>query len=169
MFFVADEHYGHKNIIKYNDRPFSDIKDMDESIIKGFNKKVPSNAVTIHAGDFCLGSRKYEVVKERYIDQLNGDHVFLLGSHDHWLPNSRTHEIIEITIGGQTVVVCHYAMRVWSKSHYGSWHLYGHSHGHLPSIGKSHDISLDNTFFLPLSWVEVKKIMDLKPDNKPNH
>ena len=32
----------------------------------------------------------------------------------------------------QLVVLCHYAMRVWDRSHYGSWHLYGHSHGNLP-------------------------------------
>ena len=32
----------------------------------------------------------------------------------------------------QDIVLCHYAMRVWQKSHYGAWMLYGHSHGTLP-------------------------------------
>jgi hypothetical protein len=34
---------------------------------------------------------------------------------------------------GQPIVLCHYAMRVWNRSHHGAWHLYGHSRGNLPA------------------------------------
>jgi calcineurin-like phosphoesterase family protein len=56
-------------------------------------------------------------------------------------------------------------MRTWEKSHYNSWHLFGHSHGKLPSFGKSFDIGVDTNDFYPYSFDEVKKIMDKLPDN----
>jgi hypothetical protein len=63
------------------------------------------------------------------------------------------------------ITLCHWCMRVWPKSHYNSWHLYGHSHGKLPSEGKSHDVGVDNNNFYPLSLIEITKIMKYKPDN----
>jgi calcineurin-like phosphoesterase family protein len=45
--------------------------------------------------------------------------------------------------------------------------LYGHSHGKLPPIGKSWDIGVDNNDFSPISFKEMEKIMEERPDN-PN-
>jgi len=58
-------------------------------------------------------------------------------------------------------------MRTWFKSHYNSWHLFGHSHGRLEPIGKSLDIGVDANGFRPVSFEQVKKIMKDKLDN-PN-
>jgi hypothetical protein len=57
---------------------------------------------------------------------LNGTNIFLKGSHDYWLKGTKFHEIWEGRIEKQYVVVCHYAMRTWARSHYNSWQLYGH-------------------------------------------
>jgi len=145
-------------------RPYDSVNEMDEDLIDRFNKKVPKDGFTIHGGDFYLGRDKH-LVNKRYVSRLNGSHLFLMGSHDKWLDNSKTHELVELRIDGQLIVVCHYAMRVWPVSHYGSWLLYGHSHGGLPSEGKSHDIGVDNTGFDPLSYDDIKTIMEDKPDN----
>ena len=51
----------------------------------------------------------------------------------------------------QLVVLCHYSMRVWDRSHYGSWHLYGHSHGNLPPLKNSLDVSVDCWGYRPVS------------------
>ncbi len=45
--------------------------------------------------------------------------------------------LAEISVHGQPIVICHYAMRVWNRSHHGAWHLYGHSHGNLPDTPTS--------------------------------
>jgi len=58
-------------------------------------------------------------------------------------------------------------MRVWSRSHYNSWQLFGHSHGTLEPIGKQLDIGVDCHDFNPLSFDQVFKIMKSRPDN-PN-
>lgn len=162
FFFTSDEHYGHYNVIKYCNRPFSSTIEMDEELIRRHNEKVKSTDIVIHAGDFSLS--KTEFVNRHYVSKLNGTHVFLRGSHDKWLDKKAPY-IFEKMIDKQYVVVCHYAMRVWPRRHYGSWMLYGHSHGNLLPVGKQHDIGVDNNNFYPLSFDEIRVIMDSKHEN----
>ena len=161
-FFTADEHFAHKNIIKYANRPFSSVEQMDEEIIKRHNEVVGKNDIVIHAGDFTL---KHKNKAYECINKLTGNHIFLMGSHDYWMNSGN--QIWEKKIEGIYVVVCHYAMRTWARSHYNSWNLYGHSHGRLDPIGKQWDIGVDNNNFYPVSFESLKKIMRDRPDN-PN-
>lgn len=161
-YFTADEHFGHSNIIEYCKRPFNSIEEMDNEIIKRHNEVVGVDDVVIHAGDFSLRTNTREV--ERYINRLNGNHIFIKGSHDYWMDDSY-HERWEGEIEGIYIVVSHYAMRVWARSHYNSWQLYGHSHGKLEGEGKQMDIGVDTHNYYPYSFEEIKKIMSQKPDN----
>jgi calcineurin-like phosphoesterase family protein len=163
LFFMADEHYGHANILKFCNRPYETVHEMNKDIIQRHNSVVSSNDTVIHAGDFTLNRNA-----QKYIDRLNGSHIFLRGSHDYWLP--KTHGMIwEGNISNNNfTVICHYCMRTWARSHFNSFHLYGHSHGRLAPIGKSWDIGVDNNNFYPLSVQDVIKIMDDRPNN-PNY
>ena len=163
-FFTADEHYGHKNIIKYCNRPFSSAEEMDDLLIENHNSVVSENDITIHAGDFSIRTNKDEVY-QRYIEKLNGRHIFLRGSHDKWLPRHHDLSIFEKNIEGQHIVICHYALRVWSRSHYNSWQLYGHSHGKLAPQGKQWDVGVDNNNYFPVSFDQIQEIMSDRPDN----
>lgn len=160
-FFTADEHYGHKNIIQYCNRPFRSIQEMDDELIRRHNQVVSDDDIVIHGGDFTLLPKRKA---KAYIRQLKGRHIFLRGSHDYWL-DEPSHDIWTHTIEGQFIVVCHYAMRVWPRSHYNSWQLYGHSHGMLQPLGKQWDIGVDNNDFFPVSFEQVKEIMADRPDN----
>ena len=166
VFFTADEHYGHytskdKNIIKYCNRPFSSIEKMDETLINNHNEVVRDQDIVYHLGDFTLGNLD---MAESYYQKLNGCHFFLQGSHDRWFWEPRPF-IIEKKIQGQHIVMCHYAMRVWARSHYNSWQIYGHSHGQLDPIGKQWDVGMDNNNFYPISFENLKEIMNRQPDN----
>ena len=163
-FFVADEHFGHANIIKYSNRPFTSVEHMDETLIENHNSVVGSGDVVIHGGDFSLIRGKATVFK-RYISRLVGKHVFLRGSHDVWLSGNMASTRWEKRFGEHYIVVDHYSMRAWPRSHYNSWQLYGHSHGRLPPQGKQHDIGVDNNNFFPVSLEEVVEIMATRPDN----
>jgi calcineurin-like phosphoesterase family protein len=68
-------------------------------------------------------------------------------------------------VEGQYVVACHYAMRVWPRSHYNSYLCYGHSHGQLAPQGKQWDVGVDNNDFYPVSFQKLKVIMENQPDN----
>ena len=162
-FFTADHHFFHTNIIKYCGRPFENIEEMNETLIDNHNEVVSKHDIVLHAGDFAFTSDKPMV--RSVIRRLNGDHKFLMGSHDKWL--SGANQIWERRFGDNYIVVCHYAMRVWARSHYNSIHLYGHSHGRLDGIGKSMDIGVDTNNFYPYSLDDILKIMKTKPDN-PN-
>lgn len=162
--FTSDEHHNHKNILRYQNRPFSSIEEMNQTLINNHNSVVSPNDTVIHAGDFAFGS--YETV-QKIIKQLNGNNIFLIGSHDSWMKNNKYNYLWESSIEGQYVVVCHYAMLVWPKSHYGSIQLFGHSHSKLkhPLLGKQYDVGVDNNNFYPVSFEQIKKIMKTLPNN----
>lgn len=153
-FFTSDEHYDHSNIIRYCNRPFSSIEEMNEELIERHNEIVTKDDIVIHGGDFTLIPKK-ETVYQKYVKRLNGNHIFLRGSHDRWLPKSYM-MIWEKTIEKQPVTVCHYQMFKWHRSHYGSWQLYGHSHGNSIPFENQMDIGVDTNDFYPYSWEEIK-------------
>ncbi len=118
--------------------------------------------ITIHAGDFSFGSTKQT---RDVINQLNGKHIFLQGSHDRW-GNSKGRQFIwQGKIGNERLTVCHYSMRTWHCSHWNSWQLYGHSHGTLEPVGKQLDIGVDTNNFKPYSFNDVQDLMAERPDN----
>jgi calcineurin-like phosphoesterase family protein len=159
-FFTADEHYGHKNIIKYCDRPFTGVDEMNEEIIKRHNEVVGDDDLVYHLGDFTLSDDA-----EKYTRRLKGKHIFIRGSHDYWMDDTY-HEILTIKPEAEPyVVLCHYAMKVWDKSHYNSWQLFGHSHGKLKGVGKQMDVGVDTHNFYPYSFEEIREIMKKKEDN----
>lgn len=183
IWFTSDTHFGHKNIIRYCNRPFSSVEEMDEVMIIRWNSIVKQKDIVYHLGDVTMGS--YNDFW-KIIPRLNGTIHIITGSHDHeWmkhLSESRTFYSegklvgslysLELQTGSKyptLFVLCHYAMRVWEKSHFGSFHLYGHSHGTLPGLGRSMDVGVDGNNFYPYSLDEVVKKLSLIPiHNAPN-
>lgn len=78
-YFTSDLHFGHKNIIKYEDRPFSSVEEMDEFLIYKWNSKVGKNDEVYILGDFGFvsGTRANEL-----LDRLNGKKFLIKGNHD---------------------------------------------------------------------------------------
>ncbi|MFA8451198.1 MAG: metallophosphoesterase family protein [Bacteroidales bacterium] len=173
IYFTSDHHFGHKNIIKYSNRPFADVEEMNNSLIERWNSKIQKNDKVYHLGDigFCDTSTLKHI-----ISQLNGKIHLVKGNHDRisseiknlfeWVKDY--HELklndVDHNSGKQLIVLSHYAMRVWNKSHHGSYHLYGHSHGELPDDihSLSFDVGVDAHNYYPLSYQEVKEIMNKK-------
>ena len=166
-FFTADEHYGHDKPFIYQARGFPSVEEMDETLIANHNEVVSDRDTVIHGGDFSLYSKTREDVHKKYVMRLNGNHIFVKGSHDYWLRGWHDPQILEIKMKKAHIVICHYCMRTWPRSHYNSWHLFGHSHGRLEPIGKRWDITVDNNNFYPLAFWEIRNIMKKRPDN-PN-
>lgn len=162
-FFTSDEHYAHKRIIKYCNRPFVSVEEMDAEIIRRHNERVKSNDLVIHCGDFTLRS-SFEGANI-FIKQLNGQHIFLKGSHDHWLdkrPN--VHERWERKIEDIYIVADHYPGRSWPRSHYGSVQVFGHHHGNVSPVGRQWDVGVDNNDYYPVSFEELKSKINWSVD-----
>jgi hypothetical protein len=79
-----------------------------------------------------------------------------------------SHHAAEVSIHGQPIVLCHYALRVWNRSNHGSWHLYGHSHGRLLETPNSlsMDVGVDTHDFRPWHYDEIADIMRKKTENR---
>ena len=182
IFFTADLHLGHSNIIKYCNRPFASVEEMDQTIIDRWNARVRPNDVLYCLGDWCLwrGSKPIDVIAAEYRERVHcGRIVMLWGNHDKKGRKNEKfqklfdgiYDLLELELCGQLIVLCHYAMRVWNRSHHGSFHLYGHSHGSLPDdpSSRSLDCGVDCFDFYPVSFDEVVQIMAKKQWQPVDH
>ena len=163
--FTSDTHFGHKNIIKYSNRPFETKEEMDFKMIENWNKRVGRADTVYHLGDFCFMD---EQSGHSILNRLNGKKHLIIGNHDKAGTRLKGWESIshykEVSIDGQFIILCHYAMRVWNKSHHGSWMLYGHSHGSLPDDPNalSFDVGVDCHNYQPINMDEIRRIMKKK-------
>lgn len=72
--------YGHKNILKYCNRPFQDVEEMNSALIENWNSVVTGSDLVYVLGDFALCS--FDDAKS-FFDQLNGEIIMAgLGNHD---------------------------------------------------------------------------------------
>lgn len=169
-FFTSDTHIGHSNIIKYCKRPFSHCEEMDETIIDNWNKTVHKDDVVYHLGDVAFVRDEYKLLS--ILNRLNGTIHLVLGNHDKCIQGSVVGRFASVSNfkeiyvqdssnikGRQHIVLCHYALRVWNKSHHGSWHLYGHSHGSLPPLAGSLslDVGSDCWNYTPVEYNFIKQ------------
>lgn len=168
LYFSADLHISHANIIKYAHRPFYDVDEMNEKLIENWNKKVPINSTVVHLGDFCFSSNTFKEFSYR----LNGNIIWIKGNHDKFPEGVKFYDVAEFNYNGIQFFCSHYAHRVWNKSHFGTYHLYGHSHGTLPDDPNSlsMDVGIDcNKNYEPFSFEEIMDIMKTKTFKPIDH
>lgn len=163
-FFTSDTHFGHANIVRYCNRPFDSIEEMDEAIISNWNRVVSKSDTVYHLGDFSF--KDPFIYKKR----LNGKIVLIRGNHDHKFKNLQkifdsVYDLLSLKLHGYYLVLSHYSMRVWDRSHYNSYNIYGHSHGRLPEYGKSYDVGVDSNNYTPINFGDLMEILDTKPNN----
>lgn len=162
--FTADTHFGHARIIDHCNRPYSSVGEMDAALIANWNSRVQPSDTVWHVGDFTLFGDVATVKK--YRERLHGDIHLVRGNHEKKNQDfsgifESVSDIAEVSVGvsgvNYRVVLCHYAMRVWHKSHQGAWHLYGHSHGKLSDDPNalSTDIGVDCWKFFPVSSQQI--------------
>ena len=78
VFFTADQHFFHFNIIPHCNRPFDTIEEMNETFIANHNSIVRYDDTTWHCGDFSWHHNKIPYLLSR----LNGRHNLVYGNHD---------------------------------------------------------------------------------------
>jgi calcineurin-like phosphoesterase family protein len=146
---------------------------MNETIIQNWNRCVSPNDTVYHLGDFCFAKTSQQI--DEVGKRLNGKKILIAGNHDNPHLLRQTSCFDQIKYGFYEFgtkhdnddlffVLCHYAMRVWNKSHYGSIHLYGHSHGTLPELNDSLscDVGVDSWNFTPVSMTDILQKMSQK-------
>lgn len=187
LFFTSDFHIGHNNVIRFDKRPFANLDEMHNTIIKNWNSVVNDDDIVFYLGD--IAHRCHPQLLSEVLSQLKGRIHHIMGNHDRYAILSKLGRFEKIygnetALGGATIsvkdsdvrggyqdiVMCHYAILSWNKGHYGSWHLHGHSHQSLfnnPEMEwyykrKVIDVGCNGWDYKPLSYQEVKEIMSKK-------
>lgn len=191
IFFISDLHIGHKNVIKFDGRPFADVDEMHLEMIKRWNSVVDDEDIVYYLGDlaFCR-----DETTKWFIHSIKGKINFILGNHDkmkdivkfdRW---ENIHEYgTEIGVldkdslesrgsgGYQKIIMAHYPILSWNKSHYGSWMLHGHCHGSLMKSNQDYykrkvmDVGCNCIDYTPISYEKVKGIMSKKVISSVDH
>lgn len=78
-FLISDTHFNHTNIIKYSNRPFYDVHNMNASLIQLWNDTVDKYDLVYHLGDFAFGNK--DNIRD-ILHHLNGSIILILGNHD---------------------------------------------------------------------------------------
>lgn len=163
IWVTADLHLCHRNILKYCNRPFDNIYQHDEVLITNWNSVVKNEDHVYCLGDFGLGSPKRLA---SLAEKLHGKIYLIKGNHDKSTIKSPCVERFEwikdvhfLTIqeAGKTheFFLSHYSHRVWPKSHHGTVHLFGHSHGNLMPEYNQIDVGVDSHNFFPINVSQI--------------
>lgn len=132
-FYIADTHFDHNNIIKFDNRPFFNQEDMNSTLIKNWNKVVHKNDNVFVLGDFCWSK------EERWIEllsELKGVKYLIKGNHDLKQMSTKLKNLWadikdykEITDKNRKVILCHYPILCYKNSYKkDTYMLFGHVH-----------------------------------------
>ncbi len=144
IYFTSDQHFNHKNIIKYENRPFSSVGEMNEAMINNWNSVVTSKDTVYTLGDFAFVNKRHEL--ENIVKKLNGHVHWIRGNHDKiknvkgfaW-EGSYQEISYDDGSGGEGAwkfILSHYPFASWNRMHHGSINVHGHCHGNLPDLSQ---------------------------------
>ena len=132
-FYIADTHFGHENVIKFDGRPFVDINDMNSTMRDKWNDVVGKDDVVYILGDFMW---KFKDTDYEFVKSLNGRKRLIKGNHDKATHSSKFKRLFEqitdyekVVDEDTAVILCHYPIMAYDGSFRGrNVHLYGHIH-----------------------------------------
>ncbi len=186
IWFTADLHLGHRNIIRFCDRwhlcgyesreaasfanakvpSATDLEEHDQRLIANINDSVGVDDTLWVLGDFCLSplelARQYrERIRCKKVGLVRGNHD--LKSYDELFDPVMDQGMIRYQ--GRRMFLNHYPMRSWDGAFHGAWHLYGHVHDRLsdedaaePSLLVK-DVGVDACHYRPISFVDLMSYM----------
>lgn len=170
IFFTSDTHFGHANIIKYCNRPFASVEEMNEGIIQKWNAVVSPGDVVYHLGDFAMGHKDNVNIRKR----LNGKVILVKGNHDkkdavHLAAGfDEIHRRLEIEVEGYKLYLAHIPVHlpdptnrtyppdlVKSPPALYDYFLCGHVHEQWRRHGTTINVGVDVSDFTPLTLQQL--------------
>lgn len=167
IFFTADTHFGHRNVIQFENRPFRTADEMDEALVENWNSRVfPEDEIYI-LGDFTL---KGPGAANALLERLQGRKYLIRGNHDSYVNRASFHQehflwskdYYELQHREQWFILCHYPLLSWNGMDRGAFQLHGHQHnGPLYNVGNRKmgvarlDVGVDAQAMAPVSIEEL--------------
>lgn len=188
VFFISDFHLFHKNVVKFDNRPFvdkngePDMLGMNKTIIKNWNDTVKQNDIVFYLGDLVFGRKEWA---NQVIHALNGEIHYIMGNHDMYddiksLGRFKTiSDYIDLNILGDVqspnlhFCLMHYPVYSWNRAHHGSYMIHGHCHMSLSEKEfhqdkRIYDVGCNGWNYTPVGYckiVELGKNINYKNNN----
>lgn len=165
-YFTSDTHFWHKNILKFEDRPYKSVEDMTEKMIDIWNNQVNDNDLVYHLGDLCLGN--FEETKD-VLSKLKGKIILIKGNHDyskHYTKINKLGLLHEYHEVGTTLK--YYKNQMW-LTHYPfeiglrprKWSIHGHIHSNKSTWDNQINVGVDSPHFSKSNFGELIEIDEL--------
>jgi len=170
IWFTSDTHFYHYNIIKYCNRPWETVAEMNEALVNNINFYVHPNDRLYHLGDFLpfpLERSNYIEEVRKCRDKINCHNIcYIYGNHEPLFNDlldsklfSWVKQYYELKHNKQRFVLFHYPIESWNWKNHGSIHLHGHIHSNNPITGYNRiDIGVDAHIYDP---VHIDTVLDL--------
>lgn len=135
--YIADCHFGHRNALAFDNRPFKTIEEMEEVMVANWNKRVKNCDDIYILGDFCWGKKKEWL---ELLPKLNGRKHLILGNHDlkdysavdGYFVSIKDYDVVYDNLMDKNVVLSHYPIPTYKKNYSKDYvHLYGHVHNSI--------------------------------------
>lgn len=143
IFLIADTHFGHKNICKFEPehRPFGSVEEHDEELVKRWNSVVKPTDTVWHLGDVLFGVKSFDL-----LPRLNGTKKLVMGNHDHYSMHLYMDHFTRVAGSAE---VAGYVLTHMPVHNSQSTRYKGNIHGHL------HSNMLDSDFHINVSAEQV--------------
>lgn len=169
IWFTSDLHFGHRSAITMNGRPFEDVEEMNEALIRRYNEVVTADDTVYILGDLCYRMPIEEA--NQLIGRLNGKKILLKGNHDKMYDDTLfegIYDFLEIHEDGLIIALMHYPMMQWPMGNHGSLHLHGHMHNsseyNLAQQAQNirrYDVGVDANNYSPVSLQMIRDFFNL--------
>ena len=171
IFLIADTHFGHKGVCEFlnNDgnklRPFNDVNEMDEVLVKNWNLVVNSKDKIYVLGDVVINRKSLKT-----LSRLNGEKVLIKGNHDIFRINEYLEYFKDVrgTHKLDSYILSHIPIHPDSIARWASGNIHGHLHSNNVKIineynqevidGRYICVSVEQINYTPIAYEELKKL-----------
>ena len=92
VFFTSDLHLGHENALRFDNRCFANVDEMNAELVKRWNAKVKPGDIVYVLGDMIWKMQDDQVHK--LLNKLNGQIILIKGNHDRFIKNAKTKKML---------------------------------------------------------------------------
>jgi calcineurin-like phosphoesterase family protein len=161
-FFIGDPHFFDENIIKYENRPFNSVEEMNTEMILNWNKVVKPDDIIYVNGDFfdfnnCTGPEATDI-----INKLNGKIILIVGNHDREYTDffeEHLYKVIDYPIIlDEFWIVSHEPLYINENMPYANIFAHIHNNPMYKTVSKrSFCTSTERNHFTPILFDDIKK------------
>lgn len=156
IFFIADTHFGDENILRYENRTFENVAEMNRVMIENWNNLVKEDDVVYVLGDFGANGQEVSV-----LSRLNGVKYLVKGNHDE-KPNDYYRDAGFKEVYDHPIIIenfwilSHEPLYVNSNMPYAN--LFGHVHNSplFKTYSNQHYcVSVERIDYMPISFESI--------------